>query len=402
MNVVYFFTESNITRVPLFDDFKDQSLHDLLSSYGGVWNPLKSEFVFDNASGSASSHGIFPVKDYSACLMGLTCVCVNEDLSPPVQVYGFFDRPFSGQKNFIINHREHKTHNDDILLPKIYRITRPENFSPLWQEKLETELHARKYSRRTQHTYIYFNRLLCSMLNKKPEEIKSDDVSKFLAYIEKNWKYSASSMNLAISAIKFFYSNIFKKDIVHGKRRPRGDKKLPIVLSKGEIEKMLNLENNIKHRLLLMLSYSSGLRVSEVVAIKMEHIDFDRRIIHIKQGKGRKDRITLLSQRAASLINRYLSFFEIKTWLFPGSPSTNPLAIRTAQRIFEKAIARTNISKNASIHSLRHSFATHLLENGTDTRYIQSLLGHSSLRTTSIYTHISRTSISRILSPLDT
>jgi site-specific recombinase XerD len=208
-------------------------------------------------------------------------------------------------------------------------------------------------------------------------------------------------MNLAISAIRFFYKRVFKNDIVSDQRRPRHDKNLPMVLSRTEIDKILNMENNIKHRLLLMLAYSSGLRVSEVVALKREHIDISRGIIHVKRGKGRKDRLTILSEKAACLFTEYCSLYDIQTWLFPGQPATHPLTIRSAQKIFDKAVHRAEILKKTSIHSLRHTFATHLLENGTDIRYIQSLLGHSSLRTTERYTHIAKGSVLKIQSPLD-
>ena len=176
---------------------------------------------------------------------------------------------------------------------------------------------------------------------------------------------------------------------------------LPIILSKKEIFELLENEKNVKHRLLLMLVYSSGLRVSEVVSLKKEHIDLSRKVIYIMNGKGRKDRCTLLSEKVAGFITEYIAFFNIKTWLFPGQPATNHLSIRSAQHIFEKALRNVRIPKNISIHSLRHSFATHLLENGTDIRYIQNLLGHSNLRTTERYTHIARRSILNIKSPFD-
>ena len=206
---------------------------------------------------------------------------------------------------------------------------------------------------------------------------------------------------MAISALKFFYNKILRSDIVKDQRRPRHDKRLPMVLSKDEVMKILNAEKNLKHRFLLTLVYSSGLRVSEVVALKKEHIDLSRKVIYIKRGKGRKDRCTLLSEKAARLFAEYCKITEIKNWLFPGQPATSPLSIRSAQKIFEKATHQADIHKEVSIHSLRHTFATHLLENGTDIRYIQNLLGHSSLRTTERYTHIAKGSILNIISPLD-
>ena len=215
-------------------------------------------------------------------------------------------------------------------------------------------------------------------------------------------EYSASSINLAISAIKFFYKSVFKNDISKDQHRPRDDKRLPAVLSKTEIGDILRLEKNLKHRLLLMLAYSSGLRVSEVVSLKRENIDLARKVIYIRLGKGRKDRCTILSEKAAMVLSQYCVLYDIKTWLFPGQPATNHLSIRSAQYIFDKAVQHAEITKRISIHSLRHTFATHLLESGTDIRYIQELLGHSSIRTTERYTHIARRSILNIQSPLDT
>ena len=223
-----------------------------------------------------------------------------------------------------------------------------------------------------------------------------------MATIEKDREYSASSLNLAISAIKFFYKNVLKKDILNDRHRPSYDKHFPMVLSKTEIAKILSMEKNLKHRLLLMLAYSSGLRVSEVVTLKKEHIDISRGIVYIRLGKGRKDRCTLLSEKANRLFTEYCVIFNIQTWVFPGQNTNRPLSIRSAQKIFNKAVCRAKITKELSIHSLRHTFATHLLENGTDIRYIQELLGHSSIKTTERYTHVAKSSILNIQSPLDT
>ena len=278
----------------------------------------------------------------------------------------------------------------------------PEKLSVQLKEKLEAELRSRKYSVQTRRAYIYYNRLICRTLQKPPEEIRPDDVTEFLALMEKEKKYSSSALNLAISAIKFFFKFILKKDDLAEKHRPRHDGRLPMILSKDEISKILSLEKNPKHRLLLMLVYSSGLRVSEVVALKKEHIDLSRKVIFIRLGKGRKDRSTLLSEKVSDYIVEYYKYFNIEKWVFPGQPSIKHLSIRSAQNIFDKAVRRAAIPKEISIHSLRHTFATHLLESGTDIRYIQELLGHSSLRTTELYTHVARRNVLNIKSPLDT
>jgi site-specific recombinase XerD len=278
----------------------------------------------------------------------------------------------------------------------------PDLFSAGWADRLESELRARKYSPRTIKIYLYYNRSFCRRMRKRPEEICGEDIKNYLSYLDKTRDLSASSMNLAISALKFFYTNVMKRDVVADRHRPRQDKKLPEVLSESEVQKLLGCEKNPKHRLLLMLAYSSGLRVSEVVALKKEHIDFKRRTILVRSGKGRTDRYTLLSDRAAEFLLQYCSFHNIGDWIFSGYPADHHLSIRSAQTIFDKALQKAQIAKQATIHSLRHTFATHLLERGTDIRYIQELLGHAALRTTQRYTHVARRTVLKIRSPLDT
>jgi site-specific recombinase XerD len=281
-------------------------------------------------------------------------------------------------------------------------IPKPEFFSPPWQEKLTTELHARKYSPRTIASYVHYNRAFCRTLQKSPESVTGEDITSYLAYLDKQRDLSAASMNLAISALKFFYHKALKKNIAREQHRPRHDKRLPAVLSGSEISRLLDMEKNPKHRLLLMLTYSSGLRVSEVVALRKEHIDTSRKTLLIHSGKGRRDRYTLLSDRAATFVQEYCALYNIEGWLFPGVSPRRHLSIRSAQNIFDKALHTAGIPKALSIHNLRHTFATHLLENGTDIKYIQELLGHASLKTTQRYTHIARRSLLRIKSPLDT
>ncbi|MCL2318905.1 MAG: tyrosine-type recombinase/integrase [Treponema sp.] len=349
---------------------------------------MRKEFVFDNRR--------IDIEEFYKIVPDVSCVLVNTNSPDPIRVTGFFGRPWK-QADYL---KPAVQEEGGYTLPA--KILPPMKFSKLWETRLETELRSRKYSPRTILSYIYFNRLLCVTLDKSPEDIQPDDITSFLASVEKEKEFSSSSMNLAISAIKFFYTNVLKKDIVREKTRPRSDKLLPAVLDKSEINKILSHEKNIKHRLLLMLVYSSGLRVSEVVALKREHIDLPRRVLHIKLGKGRKDRCTILSEKAVSLLTHYCTLYDIQDWLFPGQPPTRHLSIRSAQSIFDHAVQNAQISKNVSIHSLRHTFATHLLEGGTDIRYIQALLGHAALRTTERYAHVARRSVLSIKSPLDT
>jgi site-specific recombinase XerD len=390
MDVVYLFYESGLTRIPFFGCNKN--LFDLFAvKGGGQWNCVRNEFIFSRR---------ISIEKLSEFFRDIPCVWIEEDSSIQPQVFGFWNRLWeedspAGAPSVIM------AVNKPGRKPMSPAFSKPEKLSEYWRLKLETELRSRKYSPQTRNTYIYFTRMLCRVLQETPEEIGPGDVKQFLAIMEKAG-YSAAAMNLAINSVKFFFSNVLNNNSIREQRRPRQDKKLPTVFSKDEIKKIIDMESNPKHRLLLMMVYSSGLRVSEVVVLKKEHIDLSRKVVYIKAGKGRKDRCTILSEKVALFLGEYCGSYGTQSWLFPGQPSSRHLSIRSAQHIFEKATLRAGIIKKTSIHGLRHTFATHLLENGTDIRYIQSLLGHSSLRTTERYTHVSRRNVLSVQSPLDT
>jgi site-specific recombinase XerD len=186
--------------------------------------------------------------------------------------------------------------------------------------------------------------------------------------------------------------------------RPMQDKKLPDVLSNEEVLRLLKSVRNLKHRVMLMLAFAGGLRVSEVVRIRVEDFDSSRMVIHIRGAKRKKDRYTILSKTLLAVLHEYVKEYQINSsgWLFKGANKVHHLSIRSIQAVFERAVKSACILKPVSMHSLRHSFATDLLENGTDLRYIQELLGHASSKTTEIYTHVSTKTIGKIKSPLDT
>jgi site-specific recombinase XerD len=268
-------------------------------------------------------------------------------------------------------------------------------------EELQRELISRKYSSKTIKAYIHYNEDLLRFAKKSPVDVVEKDVKNYLFYLADEKDSSASTLNIAINALNFYYGEILKKNFAYEIKRPKKDRKLPVVLNKEEVFKILSSVTNVKHRAILMITYSAGLRVSEVVRLKVEDIDTERKLIHVRSAKGRKDRYTLLSEVTAETLNLYLKSYQPKKWLFPGKDENSHLTVRSAEKIFDNAVRGAGITKDVSVHSLRHSFATHLLESGVDLRYIQELLGHKSSKTTEIYTHVSNKNLSRIQSPLD-
>lgn len=226
-------------------------------------------------------------------------------------------------------------------------------------------------------------------------------ITAFMRYLVIERKVSTSYQNQAINAIKFYYERVLGgQRKIYLVDRPRDEKTLPIVLSEEEVGELLNVTENIKHKTILMLAYSGGLRLSEIINVKLTDIDSNRMQIRIEQGKGKKDRHTLLSVKLLEVLRVYLKEYKPKVWLFEGA-SGGKYSVGSVQSIMKDSVIKAGIKKRVSVHSLRHSFATHLLENGTDLRYIQALLGHSSSKTTEVYTHITTKGFDQIKSPLD-
>jgi integrase/recombinase XerD len=237
------------------------------------------------------------------------------------------------------------------------------------------------------------------------ELVRREDVVLYLEKLQNiTGHLNRSTAAHVISGLQAFYRSMGRKGTenpAEGIPYPKHELRYPDILSKEEVRRILQAPRNLKHRLLLMLIYSAGLRVGEAVTLKLDDLDFERSLIHIRQGKGKKDRFVMLSRTIRGTYQEYRACYPVKEWLFPGADITAHLSVRSAQSIFYNAAESAGIKKNVSIHSLRHSFATHLLENGTDLRYIQELLGHKSSRTTEMYTHVSNRDIRNILSPLD-
>lgn len=287
------------------------------------------------------------------------------------------------------------------------------------EQKLLTALKLKGYSHKTGKAYRgHVRRFLQSLADlsevRSSEARKDEDFSKSMTIDSAHAQqyalqmheqgHSPAYVNQAISALRFLAAEVFKQPAEQTSYiRPKKEKKLPYVLSEEEVLRVIQAPANLKHRTMLYLAYASGLRVSEVVRLKITDIDPERGILRVRQGKGKKDRHTLLSQTAWEMIRKYVDAERLPSsmWLFPGQHPGSHLHERSLQNVFKEALETSGVQKQAGIHVLRHSFATHLLENGTDLRYIQELLGHANPSTTERYTHVSTKNLKRIQSPLD-
>jgi site-specific recombinase XerD len=268
--------------------------------------------------------------------------------------------------------------------------------------KAEVELKLKGFSFKTKKSYLGHIRRFLIFSNKKVDELSLVNARQYVLHLLDIQKCSSSYTSQAISSIKFLFGVVMGKQINDNQLyRPKKEKKLPEILSYPEVARILEKTSNLKHRAILFLVYSAGLRVGEVVSLKVCDIDSDRMLIHVKQGKGKKDRYTILSPIALEELRVYARKYRPEEWLFEGGNGKGHLTERSVQKTFDKACQAAGIKKDVSVHTLRHSFATHLLEGGTDLRYIQELLGHSSSKTTEIYTHVTEKSITKIQSPLD-
>lgn len=270
-------------------------------------------------------------------------------------------------------------------------------------EAFKSYMNYRRYSKNTIKTYsdalkIFFKFNATENL----EQLTIEHLIKFNnEHILKN-NYSASYQNQVINAIKLFYRNRFNRTMeVDFIQRPRREKRLPNVLSKLEVKSILESPINLKHRAMLSIIYACGLRRSELLNLTLKDVLSDRHLLFIRQSKGKKDRMLPISDKLISMLREYYRAYKPKRWLFEGQNPGEQYSERSLQLVLNQALNKARINKPVTLHWLRHSYATHLLENGTDLRYIQELLGHSSSKTTEIYTHVSTHSIQKIKSPFD-
>ncbi|MFA5175506.1 MAG: site-specific tyrosine recombinase/integron integrase [Patescibacteria group bacterium] len=265
--------------------------------------------------------------------------------------------------------------------------------------KLKQEMKLRGFSQKTVKSYLHYIIDILDKTRKGPRAVNANDIRNYLENLADN-ELSASTLNSAYSALQFYFEKILCRRFFVKIPRAKKDKRLPEVLSKEEVRQVLGAIKNVKHKLLLGLIYSSGLRVGEVIRVKVRDLNFFEKLLSVRQGKGNKDRITVLSDKVASVLEKYVKNKDADDFVFE-SERGGKLTERSAQKVFSDALRVSGVKRKVSCHSLRHSFATHLLENGTDIRYIQELLGHAKLQTTQIYTHVANKNLKNIKSPLD-
>jgi site-specific recombinase XerD len=264
--------------------------------------------------------------------------------------------------------------------------------------RLRLEMDSRGFSPKTKKSYMFFAEDFLRYVGKPALVTQREDVKGYISHLIVDKGYTNITANLAISSLKFFFSEVLEMPL-YGMERPKREKSLPTVLSKEEVKRVIEAASNPKHMLVLKCLYGMGLRVSELVGLKVSDIDFERGMVKVESGKGEKDRYVMLPIGLRQELKSYLEVEKPGKYVFSGR--NGKYTIKSVQKVFEHAARKAGICKEASCHTLRHSFATHLLESGVDIRYIQSLLGHARLQTTQVYTHVADNRLRNIKSPLD-
>lgn len=265
-------------------------------------------------------------------------------------------------------------------------------------EIITKEMTLRNYSPKTIKAYSGVYKDMYKKFKRPLRDISENDIKEYL-YQKIKAGLTSQTVALAANAINFLFTKLYKREDFKKISHPKKSHRLPVVLTKKEIESILDQTKNHKHRLIMSLAYSAGLRVSEVINVRVRDIDIAEMTITVRQGKGMKDRLTVISPRLLDSLYKFTVHKKGNDYLFE-SERGGKLTTSTAQLVFQQCLKKSGIQKEATFHSLRHSFATHLLENGTDVRYVQALLGHANIRTTQIYTHVTNPSLKNIKSPL--
>lgn len=314
--------------------------------------------------------------------------------------YKNFLLKFVDEKYFVTSGGEIKKMPNDA--PENEKLVVKTNKSEIWLSQFRQYLENKRYSKSTIENYIsHVNHLLNYFKGENPEDLTNEDINMYVHEFIIRGQRSSSFQNVAVSALKKFFNIVHNVYIdIDEFERPKEGRNLPSVLNQKEIKRLLDSVSNIKHKLILSIIYSSGLRLGESVNIKLRDIDTRRKLICIRQAKGKKDRYSLLAESILPLLKLYYNTYKPKVWLFENEKGEQ-YSKASVQKIFRKAKEKAKVKRYGGVHTLRHSFATHLLDKGTDLRYIQELLGHRSSKTTEIYTHVTKRDIGKIISPLD-
>lgn len=266
----------------------------------------------------------------------------------------------------------------------------------------EQKLTIANYSNQTIKNYISALLLFLDFISaKKVNEVSDQLIEEYLFYCKTKKHYSFSSMKQVIASIRFLYLNVLEKPIPKALNiKIKKPDTLPVVLSREEVKKLITVTSNLKHKVIMLLIYSAGLRLGELLNLRIGDIDSGRMKIHIRQAKGKKDRYVVLSEKLLPLLREYYGKYQPRDYLIEGVKGGR-YSEKSVQSIMKQALKKAGIRKKATVHTLRHSFATHLLDDGLDIRFIQELLGHVRLETTRVYTHVSTRSANKIKSPLD-
>jgi site-specific recombinase XerD len=270
------------------------------------------------------------------------------------------------------------------------------------REKMLTDLQLRGITPRTQTTYLREVTKLARHFDKSPAELGEEEIKAYLVHMLENRGLSSGTYKAYVAGIKFLYRTTLNRgEVVEKIKYPKAKIKLPVVLDLSEVRTMLSVMENLKHRAVLAITYSAGLRVSETAHLKVTDIDSKRMMVRVRQGKGGKDRYSILSKTTLECLRGYWRAYRPKDWLFEGQQEGSHICYTTIRNIFVEAKERAGITKPVGPHSLRHAFATHLIEAGTSLHHVQLLLGHKSPKTTTVYLHVSKMNLAQVCSPLD-
>jgi len=312
---------------------------------------------------------------------------------------GYFKKEFSNEAD--IYYSALRLNSEPVYLENLKRDYTHRQKTKLPKGYLEL-LKQKRYSENTIRTYsAYFKDYMHYFANRDLSGIEMQEINNYILALIQSVNISGSEQNQRINSIKFYYEKVLGKERqLINIERPRKEKALPDTLSKTEIQSILENTSNIKHRCILELIYSAGLRRNEILQMKLGDIDSKRMLIKIRGGKGKKDRYSLLSKNVLNHLRQYFRAYKPKDWLFEGQDG-GQYSSTSITRVLKSSASKAGIKKRVHLHMLRHSFATHLLEQGTNLRVIQNLLGHESIQTTEIYTHVSNLEIQKVINPID-